>query len=480
MQYAQKNGRFFGKIAINLSLCVIFAVQVFVFNIIDASASFTPSIDKIYSDGVYMVNLDTEIPVFEKNKDKAMPPASTTKIMTAIIVLENVKDLDSKVKIGTLATDEFWGDDPNKRNPSTAALEPGQDNISYRDCLYALMVASGCEAANVLAFNVSGSISAFTDLMNKKAHELGCINTHFSDAHGLYEKENYSCAYDMYLISRYAYDKLPEFMKIAETTSYDFPPNKANPKGYTLRTTNLLMRDYAENPYYMPEVKGIKTGSLPYLIDKDTKEKIPNTEGMIDGVSCLVSTAAKDGFTYMLVTLGAPYHDLETGTKTRPYSFDDHVALYNWAFDKLEYQQVLSQNDIVGSVKVLQGKNSDVVQLKPATDFNTLLPKDIDKSAVQRVINKFSDEVTAPVKEGDILGKLELKLEGKDLASVDLVSAENIERSQSAYLADKIKGVFSQVWFKLGVGLIVVLVVAVVILRTINNAKKAKRNRKKW
>ncbi|GHV46707.1 hypothetical protein FACS189499_02560 [Clostridia bacterium] len=421
----------------------------------------------IYSDGVYMVNIDTDIVIYKKDEFKAVYPASTTKIMTALLTLENVSNLDDFVTITYDATDEFWGNDPNKRNPSNAALEPGQKNITYRDCLYALMLASACEAGNILAYSVGGDIPTFVAMMNKKAAEIGCVNTHFGNAHGLHQTDNFSCAYDMYLISKYAYDNYPLFKEICGTYQYDFPPNSSNPDGYTKVSTNKLMQNNSANEYYYEFASGIKTGSIDYFYNLETGEKT-------EGNSSLVSTASKSGFTYMLVTLGAPYHDLETKSIVRPYSFDDHLTLYKWAFRTFTYQTVLSQNEVMASVNVTQGEGADVVRLKPTEDYSTLLPESLDNSTIQRIVTKFSEEVQAPVAEGEILGRVELKLRNETLAVIDLESMESVERSQAAYLTERVEGIVGQKWVKISVVALIVLIVTAVILTSVNKSKKAR------
>jgi D-alanyl-D-alanine carboxypeptidase (penicillin-binding protein 5/6) len=435
---------------------------------VPASAVFMPDVQP-YSEAVYMMNLDTNIEAYKKNELEAMIPASTTKIMTCLLALELVKDLDAEVRITYDATNEFWEGDPNKSSPSNAALEPGQTGITYRDCLYALMVASACEAANILAYSIGGDEPTFVEMMNQRAKELGCVNTHFANAHGLYEYDNFTCAYDLYVITRYAYETQPEFKNLIAATEYTFPPNKANPTGYVKRTTNKLLSNTPDNAFYYSYATGVKTGSLSDYITSDGVTH--------EGVACLVSIAAKDGFTYLTVTLGAPYHD-ENGDFAG-YSFRDHLNLYEWAFSSLSYQLVLSKSDPMGEVKVLQGENADGVQLRPAHDYATLLPIDLDKTTIQRVITRFEDEVYAPVNEGDPLGRVELKLGGESLAYIDLLAAYNVERSQAAIITGTLKDIITQTWFIAMAVIVIVLGVTLVILNSVRRARKARRRRRR-
>lgn len=448
----------------SLALAAVFAVTVFT---VTVSASYEPK-DDPKSAGVYMVNTDNDIVLYKKNEKEKLYPASTTKIMTCLIVLENVKDLDAKVKVTYDATNEFFGDDPNKQGPSNAGFSVGQENLTYRDCLYGLMLASGCEAANILAINTSGSIEDFVALMNKEAERLGCENTHFGNAHGLHQPDNYTCAYDMYLITRYAYDTYPEFMEICNSTEYTFPANAYNAAPYTLQTTNLLLRDYAGNERYYEFAAGIKTGSIDKIYDAATKE-------WQEGSSNLVSTATKQGFTYMLVTLGAPYHDSSGATPIYKFAFEDHIALYRWAFADFSYKQVLSKNDPLGEMPVLQGKNADHVILTPAEDYSTILHREMNESAVLKDIVLGSESAVAPIQKGQVLGEVKLRLSGEELASVPLVASDNVELSKSAHLAAQAVKMTQTLWFRILITILGVMVVAVITLRLINKSRRDRR-----
>lgn len=435
------------------------------------NAAFVPDIDKIYSEGAYMVNLDTGVVVYSKNENQRFYPASTTKIMTAIIVLENCDEakLNSTVRISSEAFDEFWSGDKNKEGPSTAALEAGQTDITYLDCLYALMVASACEAANILALNLCGSIEAFADLMNQKAQELGCKDTHFSNAHGLWEAENYSTPYDMYLIARYGYDRVPKFMEICDTVSYGFPANKNNPDGYIKYNYNPLISPSSE--YYLEYAHGIKTGSLPDYYDTDGVKH--------EGFRCLVSSAQKNGFSYLTVTMQAPYHD-ESGNSVN-YSAKDHYNLYNWAYDSFVYQTVVEQDAPFAEVDVEQGEDNRLMLLA-RNDFTTIVPKDLAESGDSPVQVKKTiiyDSITAPVSRGEVLGKLDIVYQGELVQTIDLVASKSVERSQVAFLADRARSLTDTSWFVPLLILLAVCIIALLVLLSIRRRKLIQEARRR-
>lgn len=454
-----------------LAFLLIFA---FIFQFSTAftvSAAFVPDVDTVYSEGVYMVNLDTDITVYAKNENRRYYPASITKIMTAIITMENCPSLDANVSITHHAFDEFWGTDTNKRDVSDAGFEAGQTNVTYRDCLYGLMIASGCEAANILALNIAGSIEDFTSMMNVKAMMLGCKDTHFSDAHGLWEPENYTTPYDMYLITRYAYDNIPGFMEICDATSYSFPPNSNNPDGYVKYATNALITPSSD--YYLDYAHGVKTGSLPSYVDAN---------GTHDGFRCLVSTSQKNGYTYMLVTMQAPY---KIDGASENYAAKDHMNLHEWAMDNFVYRTVVEESEICKEIDVEQGEDNRL-QLITDDSFSTLLPRKLaeemeagDTGVLQRKITLLYDEIIAPVSKGELMGTMEVVYQGETIATMSLVAARSIERSQVAYIMDRARSLVDTSWFVPLLILLGVLLLTQFVLLAVRRRQlvlEAKRN----
>ncbi|MCL2634403.1 MAG: serine hydrolase [Oscillospiraceae bacterium] len=306
----------------------------------------TPEFE-IYSQAVYIVNLNTGIVIYAENEHEPLSPASTAKIMTALIVLEKVADLDEIVAISSLCADEFWNlNFPNKYLEGIAAgIQPNQTNLTYRDCLYALLLYSSNYAANILAYNVGGknfnAFDVFIKMMNDKAAELGCLNTNFTNPHGLYETLNYSTVHDMYLITQFAYERYPIFSEICATQVYNMPGNSDEPHGYPLTNTNMMINNISsDNPYYCEFVKGIKTGGMPeyYL---ETSPGVFDTVNPMPGFTNLVSLATHNSLDYIIVSLGAPWHlraERLEGEEAHHYTYIDHEMLYKWAFSTFDYQ----------------------------------------------------------------------------------------------------------------------------------------------
>ncbi len=450
--------------------CTIFCVIILLFSLIGTSltgfAAFSPSF-KTNSDGIYMVNLDTGIVVMSKNADKKLYPASTTKIMTCLVSLENIKDFNKKVECPYECFNEFNNENPNYYGPSTGAIEPLQENLTYNDCLYAMMLASACEASNILAYNVAGSIEKFVDMMNETAQKIGCKSTHFANTHGLFDEENYTTAYDMYLITKYAMDNYPGFMKICGTYEYDMPANDANPEGYTLTHTNYMM--CSTSSYYYEGVSGVKTGSIDRYYYKKNGEW--DWDDYEYGSRALVTTAEKNGYKYMLVTLGAPYCKADGSDTDSILSFTDHINLYDWAFDEFEYTQVIEKNQQVMLADVVLGKDADKVGIVTTEDYFTLMPKSIDKSSIQQ-IKPVIEPMNAPVEKGTKVGNLELRLNGETLVKIPLATESDVELDTVAQYKQNLEAILKSPQFIVSSIVLAALIITWIVAFNINRRRR--------
>jgi len=255
----------------------------------------------VYSDCILMVERNTGDVLYERNANEKMYPASTTKILTSIIVLENC-DLDEVAAVSSTAL---------KAVPptyTTANLQIGEE-FKIKDLLYAMLIPSANDAANVLAEHVSGSITGFSELMNEKATQIGCMNSHFTNPSGVHDENLYTTAYDLSLIARYAL-KFDTFREIIKTTSYTLPSTEIHPKeDRTFAISNALLKPSFKN-YYYQYATGIKTGYTNSAKD------------------CLVASAKKDDVEFIIVVLNCGY--VEGGLREK---YLDCKTLFDFAFD---------------------------------------------------------------------------------------------------------------------------------------------------
>ncbi len=353
-----------------------------------AEGGYKPEFE-VDAKAVYMVNLDTNKVVYEKNAHEKIYPASTTKIMTAAVVLDNVENLKEEVTAKSYLYDEFEG-----LNVSTGDIRRGQ-TLTVEQLLYGTMLQSANEGANILADYVGdGSISRFCEMMNENAKELGCENTNFVNPHGLFSKKHYTTAYDMYLITKYAME-LPGFMDYVTTPVYDVGETEFHDYLRWITTNQMMMTN---SPYYYEPIRGIKTGTLD------------------EAGKCFISSATKDGYNYLLVVMGAPMYDKNGEYIEENKAFELTEKLYEWAFDTFQIKTVMEKDKTVHDVLLKLCWGKDTLQLASGEEFTALIPSDYDISSVQGVAD-VPNFVKAPVKEGEEIGRMKLMLSNQEIGS---------------------------------------------------------------
>ncbi len=422
-----------------------------------AELTFSPDFD-IYSEAAILINLDTGEVIYEKNADKQLVPASLTKIMTAIILLEKYENDIAALSTTYVSGSSVCFDELYLTGASTADIRIGE-KVSYKDLLYALMLRSACEAANIIAYNVAGSLEGFVEMMNIKAEELGCKDTHFTNSHGLFWENHYTTARDMAKIVEYAMS-LPMFTEISCSENYTMEATSFHKDPRVIHHTNYMMSKVNGGDYYYEYVKGIKTGTLD------------------EAGRCLATLAYKDGYSYMLITLKAPQKDVNGNNVY--YNFIDHKKLYEWAFANFEYTTVLNNSEEKAEVPVAYGEGVDYVIVKPAQEFARIWNTRIPLSSIHEII-KVEENVVAPIRAGDKLGTLELQYGGETLVTVDLVATTDVARSQRTSLLTIAKSFIGSERFydaaKYSLGFFIAYTILIIILKIVVAKSNKKRSR---
>lgn len=207
-------------------------------------------VPELLSQSAIVVDMKTGYTIVEKNIKDKLYPASITKIMTAILTLENAK-MDEVVTFSSEAVFSI-------EEGSSAAKVDMDEQLTVEQCLYGLMLISGNDLANGLAEHVGGSMTEFANMMTNKAEEIGCLNTNFTNAHGLHDDNHYTTVYDMAVIGKYAYEKCEMFKTLCSTGYYECQPTNKQPLVRQWRNNNRLINPY-ESVYY-EECIGGKTG----------------------------------------------------------------------------------------------------------------------------------------------------------------------------------------------------------------------------
>lgn len=321
------------------------------------------------------------------------------------------------------------------------------------------MLRSACEAANIIAYNVAGSLEGFAKMMNDKAAELGCTNTHFTNAHGLFWENHYTTAHDMAIITEYALT-LPMFEEISCSQEYTMEATNFHGKPRLIVHTNYMMSKANGGEDYYEYVKGIKTGTLD------------------EAGRCLVSMALKDGYTYLLVTLGAPQKNADGANVF--YNFKDHKAIYQWAFSSLEYTDIIMGTEEKAEVPVEYGDGRDFVIVKPAQTYSRIWDRTVPLSSIHEVID-LDKNVVAPVKAGDKLGTLELQYAGESLVTIDLIATTDLARSSRAETLTVARSfIGSEEFFdaaKWSIGFFLIYTVLIIILKIVVHNQNKKRSK---
>jgi D-alanyl-D-alanine carboxypeptidase (penicillin-binding protein 5/6) len=440
-------------------LSLLFAL----FILLTASITSTSAISysnnvKTTSDSILLVNMDSGQTVYEKDADSKRYPASTTKIMTYIIAVENIDDLENtKVEIKQSVLDSL-----NDTGSSLAnvAAHVGE-KMTVIDLLYSMMVPSGNDAAVVLADYVGGGdISKFVQMMNDKAEELGCENTHFENPDGLHNDNHYTTARDLYKITTYALT-LPKFAEITNTDTY-YCEGDSEP----IITTNYLIDANRGGDYYYMYAKGIKTGTTD------------------QAGRCLVTTATADGYSYMAVLLHSPY---EEGVTEDYGTMTDAADLFRWALTSLELETVATSQTPVCEETVNLAWDKKSVLLVPEKNLSAIIPYDsTDENIV--IETDVPDSIDAPVDTDTVVGTATIYYkdtttgEKQVISSVNLVPSEKIERSGVLFVLNVIKTLFKSYWFLMIIAIIVLILIIYFIVSKIHNrrtrnSRKVKRYR---
>ena len=405
------------------------------------AAEYTPD-KKIYAKAYMLVNLDDDsYPVVtQKNADEKMYPASLTKIVTAMVVLNNVTDLSQKATMSQSAYDALIN-----TGAQVAGIQVGE-SLTIEELLYLTMVHSACDACQVLAEFVGGDTNTFVQMMNDWVKSIGCQGTHFVNPDGLHDPNHYTTVNDMKIITLEAM-KNDMFNKISTTKSYNY-------KNMTLIHTNYML-DRAHLTYYYEYAEGIKTGSTG------------------EAGYCVITKASKNGYNYLAIVMGSPIKNLN-GIDTK-CSFIDAASLFDWAFDSLKYTTVIRQNDVVSEVPGINGKDADTVQLVAQADVTSLVPSTLDPSAVIVEPVNPPTEIEAPVTKGDKICKANIIYADQTVATVQLVAAQTVELSTFLKILNALKKFFSNKFVLLVIFVIILALIAYVIIFIARLQKDKKR-----
>lgn len=355
---------------------------------------------------VCLINVENDRTVYTLNAEETVYPTSTVKIMTGIVAIEALSDrLEESVTVTSAMMAEVSG--------NNIGLSAGEI-VTVDSMIRALLCNGANDAAYVLAHTVAGSTEAFVTLMNTKARELGATHTYYTNPSGMHDDNMYTTASDTALIAKYAYG-LPLFMEASSAVRFTMPETNTS-AARTLHNRNCLLSLYYDTNYYNPDALGMNAGSTP------------------QGGHCVVTAATDGELSYIAVVLGAETID------GKIYSFIDATNLLTWAFEAFSYVQVLSPDQVVCEIPVTLSTAVDYVTLVSSDTLKVYLPSNVDvEKEIEISYTTNSEELQAPVKEGQVVGSVTAIYHDEVLGTAQLVTITDVSRSDLLFGLYKIE-----------------------------------------
>jgi len=401
---------------------------------------------------VLLADIETGDILYARNEHERIHPASTTKIMTALLAVEALER--GEVSIGDLlvTTEAALAD----MVPLGSSLELEVDEeMSFEALLYAVMLISANDASNVIAERIGGSIENFIQMMNQRAQELGAHNTNFSNTHGLTADNHYSTAYDLFRITQHAIT-LPRFVELYAEQERAFAATNMRPAGL-LRSTNFMTD--SSSPYFYLHAHGVKTG-------------FTSAAGL-----CLISTAFLNDIHLLAVVMGVPADEEEVN------HFTESAIIYDWAFENFAHREILSSSTVIVEVPVEFGDNADFVTLFPAESIISLVQEGVGLDRFQREVTIFHEEtgetLQAPIAQGQVLGEVTYTDGTRTFGPIPLVAGQAVHLSRVAYMRYDVAGVLESLWVRLIIGLLILLIALYIVFAIRHTIKKRKRKKER-
>ncbi len=415
-----------------------------------AMLSFAPQVHAVVdpqdltSQACLIYNLETDSILWGREIDTKVFPTSTVKIMVGMLALEHFADnLDEVLTVPAEALSGVGG--------TTIALSAGEE-ISVRHLIYAVLMSGANDAACVLAYTIAGNVTAFVNQMNAKVQQLGCRDTIYTNCTGIHDENMRTTARDTLRIALYAYTN-SHFMAMSSETTYIIPEtNKRRER--TITNRNYIVSTQYYTKYYNSLAKGMNAGN--------TKE----------GGYCLVTSIRKQGCTYIVVCMNSYYSEEDQYVHT----YSDCETLVDWAYNNYDFVSVVDHTTMICEIPVRLSSEVDYVTLLPEKPIEMFLPKDIDiDTAIVLDYILLSEQIDAPIAEGEIAGVLSVKYDGDLVAAVNLVTKGAVSRSEFLYFLTMIRGIVTHRLFALGVVCAVVLAVLYVFFTAVYREKARRR-----
>ncbi|MBE6560498.1 MAG: D-alanyl-D-alanine carboxypeptidase [Ruminococcaceae bacterium] len=427
--------RFTAFLAILSALLPLFAS-------VPAHAAEPPAIE--HAAGAYLYNFENDMTLLEYEADKRIYPASTVKLMTGILALEELGgDMDQKITVTSAMLNKVVG--------NNIALKVGEV-VTVSDMLHALLVYGANDAAQVLAISVAGSIEDFVARMNDKAQRIGAYNTYYTNPTGMHNDAMVTTVADTAAIARYAYS-LPGFIEITSVTKYVM--DNTNKSDYrNLWNRNSQISKFFDTRYYDSDSLGMNAG---YTVQSGY---------------CIVSVARQENLTYLCVVMNAEETD------DAIWSYKNAELLLEWAFASYAYTEVLPASARICELPVSLSSTVDHVTLVPAEAIVRYLPTDINPEAdIHLSYTTHGTSLAAPVEAGQVCGTVTVTWGDDILGSTDLIATAAVGRSDFLYLLQQIREFTEGRFFRATMVFVILFSILYILLEARRRERQIRRHR---
>ena len=440
-----------------LSLLLTFVLLA---GILSPSAYAIEDVPELKSASIYLADSETGYVYYERQADLRMYPASLTKMMTALLVIEAVERGELTLEEEVTAQPGFDFD----MDPEGSMINILEGEVlTVKDLLNAILIASANDATNVIAAHLYGTVPAFVTVMNQRAQELGCTGTNFMNPHGLHDDNHYTTAKDMFLIAQEGM-RHELFVSIVDSIESSIDEtNKSETRGLT-NTNGLITSASTYKGYYYEPAIGIKTGTT-------------QAAGL-----CLASSAKARQIHPICIILGGVMTEYVNGQLDHS-NYTDSIKLYDWVFSNYARVELVEGEALLLDVPVKLGTNADTISLRAEGSVTGVLPVDADLSLVEQNITVYSKEkdlaVKAPFDEGTILGEVSVVYNGVEYGKTYLVANRSVDLSYVAALFDSLLSTLSNPVVRIILILAVFGTIAYVVLAARVSMKKQQERREK-